>query len=321
MAVNPELRSVLERSFTIERENRDVVPVTFAHKILHKLAMEKFPNDAVATDRIVARYSPMAEWLTRTQTINEFTLLKRNLMNISASDRLTDSPDRDYWNGVRVKDAEPLNTLFDLSTMLNIVPKSHEEYINKWKNWSEVIYTSLEETRNINAHRFLSHPHLDLESLLGRLKLINTIGLVGRRGLIIGDFRVGMHKAHIDLIARAKRAVGPSGQLIVITPSKKTILNTTSKTVVWDDVHRSAVLDMNLDIDQLWVADMPAKYYSDPSAYWRYVWSAIKPDFIFLGEKNHPLQPVYQIQSKYLGGILLIDDAPVTVRSADLLPR
>lgn len=130
---------------------------------------------------------------------------------------------------------------------------------------------------------------------------------------------LGIHKAHIDFIARAKKAIGPKGQLIVISPSSKTILNTTQKKEVWPDEQRRAILEMDLDIDQLWIAEMPEKYYPNPSVYWRYVWSKIKPDFVFLGERDHELQPLYEMQCKYLGGILLIDDVPVTVRSRDLL--
>ena len=64
---------------------------------------------------------------------------------------------------------------------------------------------------------------------------------------------------------------------------------------------------------------MPDKFHEDPDMFWRIVWGKIRPDLVFLGEENHPLEPIYRLQSQHLGGILLIDKKPVTVRSEELL--
>jgi len=99
-------------------------------------------------------------------------------------------------------------------------------------------------------------------------------------GLIIADLRVGDHAAHGKFFKRAKGALGVRGALIV---------------------------------------DMPEEYYSKPNEYWQEVWRAVNPNFVFLGETNHPLQEVYESQARRLGGIILIDPAPVIQRSGDLL--
>jgi hypothetical protein len=72
-------------------------------------------------------------------------------------------------------------------------------------------------------------------------------------------------------------------------------------------------------IDDVFCAHMPTKYYPQPSLYWQSVWKKLKPDLVFLGEINHPLEEIYRRQCNVLGGILLIDDSPVSGRSEDLL--
>lgn len=143
--------------------------------------------------------------------------------------------------------------------------------------------------------------------------------IIRRVGLIIADLRVGDHSAHGKFFERAKKALGVRGALVVIAPSKKTILETTDKKDSWNDEDRLYRLRTNRNIDFSLIVDIPSEYYQEPNKYWEQVWKAINPNFVFLGERNHPLQEAYESQARRLGGIVLIDPAPVAQRSGDLL--
>lgn len=189
MAVNAELTSILHESQNRKTELRNFVPSSFGHKKLLKLAQIRHPFDISSQDQMMARYSPMAEWLTRTQTLKEFSERKRNIFNLVASDIFPDSEDKDYWNEIKGRDRESLNIFTNLSMELNIMPKSHIEHMQTRRNRSEQNWAELEVNRNMLVDRFLSNSHENLESLLDRLKQINSVGFVGRKGLVIGDFR------------------------------------------------------------------------------------------------------------------------------------
>jgi glycerol-3-phosphate cytidylyltransferase-like family protein len=143
--------------------------------------------------------------------------------------------------------------------------------------------------------------------------------IVKRVGLIIADLRVGDHLAHGRLLEKAKITLGTRGCLLVVIPNNKTIYATTNKTDSWPDEDRLYRLRSNRFVDLSIMVKMPEEYYKNPDEYWKFVWKSISPDFIFLGEKDHPLENLYIEQSKTIGGILIVDDSVVTRRSRDLL--
>jgi hypothetical protein len=165
--------------------------------------------------------------------------------------------------------------------------------------------------------------HETLNSLIESLTKQRDLGFdkksARRKGLLIGDLRTADHREHGDLIEKAKLAVGLKGDFIVITPTKKTILNTTDKTDCWDDQNRLYHLRRNLNIDHLLMLDMPEEYWSKPGVFWDIVYRQVSPDLVFLGEANHPLRSQFEARCRYFGGLLLVDSKPITIRSRDLL--
>lgn len=335
MIAETRLGGLLKSTF-LETNGQGVsIPMTHANRLLASIALNKFPLDHEKAFALTRKYLPIAEGLSKTMNLNEFANLKGDLFSlvraksehelmcetadyeVSADEFIAGPVQSNEWTKNKSNWLEAINWLIELSSILRIMPPEHIADIR-----------ALQPTSNNWAHlegywpmsdRYKT-PHQTLSGLQDVLNSLRWSGFAARRvGLIIGDFRIGTHKTHIEFLRSAKEAVGIKGQLVVITPSKKTILNTTTKDKVWDDEHREAVLNANPYVDQLLVADMPERYYSHPERFWQRVWSKIEPDFVFLGEKDHPLQSIYETQSKSLGGILLIDDVPVTARSADLV--
>lgn len=132
---------------------------------------------------------------------------------------------------------------------------------------------------------------------------------IPRVGLMFGDFRVGFHPDHSRLAHNAKLALGKGGRLIVVTPTKEVIQKVNHKTPVWDDEIRVPIIANDRSVNDILLSDMDPSLYDNPTLHWAGVWKTIDPDLVFLGETNHPLEPVYRFQSKRLGGILLIDDS------------
>ncbi len=329
MSIRLEAEEILRGTFDRNAENRNFVPISFSHKILWELATRKYPNDANKQQVAMARYSPLVEWLATPRTIADFEKLK-SFFFTRAVDLVEwkliyagapswhpydGNPDREKWE-------DAVTWLFELGAELKIMPQRNLDDLPELskEKMGHGLWLALEEgpqvCRYVKVHR-------DLELMARGLDEHRNSELMAipirRLGMIVGDFRVGDHSAHGQLIRNAKTALGRWGELLVVTPSRETILATTNKADAWPDAERVYRLSANKYIDYIWVADMPSKYWQDPATYWRTVWAKIKPDFVFLGEENHPLQEVYELQCKYLGGILLIDDQPVTRRSGDLM--
>jgi glycerol-3-phosphate cytidylyltransferase-like family protein len=319
---------LIDPDFTSEKEGRSVVPVSSVHKRLYELATLR-SLDFSERQRIMARYSPLAEWLTTPTTIDGFIHLRDRLLYLAwqKSDReLAEILDVEPSEAPRWK--EPLVWLFSLASELRILDwerlkrfRGEEKNIGAWQVEKKAdridrdggfrsLLTYLEGEDKL---LYLSIWMEDLKQDKGFYKPVSRVGL------IFGDFRVGDHSAHRRLIENAREAVGENGWLQIIIPSRKTILTTTNKTDVWDDEERVGRLEVIRDVDHVLCVDMPERYYSDPDQYWREVWTAVKPDLIFLGEDNHPLEEKFKLQSRILGGILLVDPEPVTRRSSDLL--
>jgi glycerol-3-phosphate cytidylyltransferase-like family protein len=143
---------------------------------------------------------------------------------------------------------------------------------------------------------------------------------VPRVGLMFGDFRVGFHPDHSRLAQNAKLALGKGGRLVVVTPTKEVIQKVNHKSPVWDDGIRVPLIANDRSVNDILLSDMDPEYYENPTLHWADVWKTIDPDLVFLGEVNHPLEPIYRFQSKRLGGILLIDDSIDNgIRSGSLL--
>ena len=342
MAITPELDSVIKTSVDRNFEERKFVPLSFAHKALLSLACERYKRPKYR-EMVMAKYSPLAEWLVRPQTIEEFMKLKSDLYNLACNM----APGRSFgetglqvdlsiyeeeWNERKNDWFKTLDWLFLLSDAFGIFPKENIEHINRTVKQGGFLGSSVwgdlegfDEGFVLNMKREpRSLGELSTTLLYDRKKMYWVDDkwdqrIIRRVGLIIADLRVGDHAAHGKFFKRAKEALGVRGALVVIAPSKKTILETTDKKDSWDDEDRLYRLRTNRNIDFSLIVDMPSEYYQEPNKYWEQVWRAINPDFVFLGEENHPLQEVYESQARRLGGIILIDPALVTQRSGDLL--
>lgn len=225
-----------------------------------------------------------------------------------------------------------LDWLFLLSDAFGIFPKENIEHINKTAKQGGFLGSSAWGDLEGFDEGFVSslkREPISLEELSTTLLYDRKKNywvddkwnqrIIRRVGLIIADLRVGDHAAHGKFFEKAKEALGVKGALVVVAPSKKTILETTDKNDSWSDEDRLYRLRTNRNIDFSLIVDMPSEYYQEPNKYWEQVWKAINPNFVFLGEKNHPLREVYESQARRLGGIILIDPAPVAQRSRNLL--
>ena len=317
MSVRIEAKEILRNTLNRSAEKRNFVPVSSAHKKLWKLVTQKYPDDASQQQVMMARYSPLAEWLAAPRTLDGFNDLKSEVFDFAcyvAKDQ--------KWMMNREKWEEAIPWLLELSAALNIMPQRSLDDIPKLRKetMGHGVWVALEGGPQVCRYVKVHH---DLESMVRGLNEHRNPGLMAipirRLGMIIGDFRVGAHSAHNDFIHNAKAVLGRWGKLLVITPSRASILATTPKATTWPDGDRLSSLANNKYVDYIYLADIPSKFWRDPGVYWRAVWAKINPDFIFLGEENHPLQAVYELQCKYLGGILLIDNQPVTRRSEDLI--
>lgn len=342
MAIGPEFSSVIKTSLDRDFEDRSFVPLSFAHQTLLSLARDTYKSPKYQ-EMVMAKYSPLTEWLVHTKTIEEFMELKSNLYNLACNKatrhlfgevelQVDLSIREEEWNERKNDWFKTLNWLFLLSDAFGIFPKENIEHINDNAKHGHLLGSSVWGDLEGFDEGFVSSLDRDPHSLkeLSRTLLYKrkkdwcvddkfNQRLIRRVGLIIADLRVGDHAAHGRFFGRAKEALSIRGALVVIAPSKKTILETTDKKDSWDDEDRLYRLRTNRNIDFSLIVDMPKECYQKPNEYWEQVWRAINPNFVFLGERNHPLQEVYESQAKRLGGIVLIDPAPVVRRSEDLL--
>lgn len=140
MAIGPEFSSIIRTSVDRDFEDRSLVPLSFAHQTLLLLAREKYKSPKYQ-EMVMAKYSPLAEWLTQPKTIEEFMELKSNLYNLAghiAEKRLFGevglqvnlSIREEEWNERKNDYFKTLNWLFLLSDAFGIFPKENIEHIN-----------------------------------------------------------------------------------------------------------------------------------------------------------------------------------------------
>jgi len=354
--ISEEFGGALKQTFENKLEGRDYVPFTYAQRTLLSIVQKRYKSPS-HQERAMTQYAPLADWLAKPKTIDELMQLKSDLYSLSChlaqlhlfgdiEMMLSVGVDEKVWNDRRADWYKTLGWMFSLSDAFRIWPKENIEYIKSQKGKRILgagVYGDLEglPTNDIAYYPYREIAPLEQPSYTwfddsSRLKIMSTEfqrkrekdyfidnewgkPTIKRLGLIIGDLRVGDHLAHGRFLEKAKYALGTRGALVVILPSNKTIQATTNKQESWPDEDRIYRLRSNRFVDYSLLIDMPKEYYSNPSEYWKMVWKVINPDFVFLGEENHPLEPLYREQSKSLGGILLVDDVPVTRRSADLL--
>lgn len=339
--ITPELKSVMQQTHERRIEDRDCVPASYAHRLLINNIDELGVESEWERDALIAQYSPLAEWLSKPRSVDEFQRDKKDVLNLHGewesnpyywSQKLLGEPyDLNWLTGAtsernklwRENWGESSKCLLSLSSSLKILLPKHFDHLKRERNIISYkqMWTVLEGDKPRESKEVIVHETLDslTESINKYRKRTYSDPGVGRIGLVIGDFRVGDHSAHGVLFKQSKLAVGNVGKLVVTTPSKRTILATSKKEDAWDDEERLYRLVSNRYIDDVLKLDMPEEYWEKPDIYYSNVWRAIKPDLVFIGEENHPLQKNFELRSRYFGGILLIDDAPITVRSGDLL--
>jgi hypothetical protein len=338
--ISAELKELIQDSFYRSEEKRDIVPVNKIHSIILERLDKLKINSEQERQKMVARYSPLGEYLSSPQTIEHFQDTKRFLTGL-------------YWKS---KNSSPYywsKELLDENYLLSDSLQAHKDTQNKWNiTWgssiSWLLYLSsklkiilpeninLERRKSVDVNQVWykvegdkpdkaeeTFVHRDTEDLLKHLNEIYSPGWYTpkaiRKGLVVGDFRVGDHSAHGALFENAKAALGKNGVLVMETPTKKTILNTTTKTDCWEDNERIYKLSRNPYINELLLLDMPEEYYDNPDLYYTEFYKKLRPDFVFLGEKNHPLENNFKIRTQYYGGVLLIDDKPIVQRSSALI--
>ena len=355
--IDREFEDILKKTFGAGPEIRDYVEFTYAQKTLLSVVKKRYKSPTYQ-ERIMTQYAPLADWFAKPKTIDGFMELKSNLYELSChlaeqrlfgdlEMRLSVGVEEETWNSGKPDWYKTLEWMFALSNAFNIWPEENLKYIKGQAKKHHFLgadaYGKLEglPTNDIADYTYMeieplnqpSHSWFNDSDLLNflyrelqwkRKKDYFVDGewkkpIIKRLGLIIGDLRVGDHLAHGKFLEKAKYALGTRGALVVIVPSNKTIFATTDKKKSWDDEDRIYRLRSNRFVDYSLLLDMPEEYYPNPNEYWKMVWKKINPDFVFLGEENHPLEPLYKEQSKSLGGILLVDKSPVTKRSGDLL--
>lgn len=338
MAIDSELKSILGSRLFKNDEVRDFVPVSYAHRELWKAACEEFPDNTKVQFEVMAKYSPIVDWFIKPRSIESFQILKmdmyklhdsrgdvtelaRHLQEKIVSEDPNDFPQpylaTHYWYNGPIFTEQGIewqsitNWTLDIANQLKIISSRQISQL-PFRYSPEGLWNVIEGNKVTPNNEVVNHDSLN--SLVRTLENEN-----GRRGLIFGDFRVGDTTDHDQILNHAKLAVGKKGSLIVVTPTRKTILNTTQKTDSYNDEERLHRLRNNRNVDHLLMLDMPEGYWQTPSVFWVNVWKKVAPNLIFLGEKNHPLQPIYEAQSRHIGSLLLIDDKPVSIRSGDLL--
>lgn len=305
MAVSHELETIIAEAGKRKTENRDFVPVSFAQRRFCEIVLGDVMGESEKQLKI-NQYLPAIEWMTRPQTIDEFQKLKRDLIEIGY----------EYQSPYSRKTVSPILDMADEFKILLI------DYLNEHLGRTDSMWWGVEGDTPLQTNRVNTYDTFNdlLKSIrVSRTKPWYKLADTARLGLLIGDFRIGDHKEHGEIIRKAKLAVGRHGRLVVVTPTKKTILNTTDKKDSWDDDNRIYRLGGNRFIDDLWVADMPEELYEIPTVFWEWMYSQISPDLVFLGEANHPLQPQYERLTRRYGGVLLINPEPVGTRSGSLL--
>lgn len=343
MLISPELKNLINPDVTRSVERRRIVPVSYVHQTLLNLALERHPHNAAKRDEVMARYSPLAEWLVKPRSIEQFMGLKSDLLYLSwdtspacalesaLRENLRTFKDNThpYVNENYYKWRGPVNWLLRLSAELRILDlgRVHKLKVNS-KNkgmgstnylWNEVEGWTDKSYEVPNATELDQYMHYLSNLLQVYRNKANEGRGISRVGVIFGDFRIADHKAHRHFIRNARMAVGMHGWLEIVIPTKRTILNTTDKTDCWPDDERVDRLSSNPHVNHVFLAHMPKKDYAAPERYWRQIWRNIHPDLVFLGERHHPLESAYRTQSAVLGGMLLIDTTRVDRRSRDLL--
>jgi glycerol-3-phosphate cytidylyltransferase-like family protein len=339
--IGPELKNTLQGTFDRSHEDRNFVPISFTHRLILDRIKALGIEDPQMQSETLAKYSPMAEWLGRPQTIEEFQSLKHDVFNLYNGSRkiITNYWTKNalgevYYSSYKPNESEILHNkkweetwgesidwLLYLSSSMKVLLPQHIAHKKRVLTFDEQVWLNMEGNEPKSANNTIVHNSLEMltEYIHDRRKSTWRNPGVGRVGLLFGDFRVGDHKGHGKTLEDAKMAVGNDGELIVVTPSKKTILATTTKKDAWDDDDRLYRLRTNPFINSILVADMPEVYWTKPDEYYNLIWKEISPDLAFLGEENHPLETQFTLRSMYFGGMLLIGKSPVLRRSGELL--
>ena len=215
MPLSPELKDLIDPLSARVTENRSVVPISFARQLLCRLVSEKYPENAQKQEELIARYSPLAEWLTQPRSIGEFQELKSSLLYLAwakeewelgmeVGETLYEFrktllgksrrfPNKDYpiWQ-------ESVNWLSLLASELRILDLKRVEEAKKDKKNSGIGMTSRlwEKIEGFTSTAFFSKIYSGfyngLEELSRKLEFergLDHIPIsISRVGLIIGDF-------------------------------------------------------------------------------------------------------------------------------------
>lgn len=340
--ISPELKHSLEVTFDQTKEGQEQTLSPFAHKILVEDIDRRGITSRTERERLIANHSPMVDWLSRPRPVHDFQVLKKDVLSFHMQHERNPYywgeehlgpehhyPFHDSPEDIKLKESwrsswgESISFLLSLSTSLKILLPEHLVQLKNKRMamflnqaWSQL--EGDEPVRNIKTV-----VHQTMGGLVDTLKKERETTYLkpglGRVGLLFGDFRVGDHSGHGAVIENARLALGKNGQLVVVTPSRQTIINVSKKEDVYPDEERLYRLKSNRHIDHVWMHDMPENSWGNSNTYYENIWKEINPDLLFLGEKDHPQQKQYGINSQLLGGLILINDGPVLIRSGELL--
>ncbi|MFC1790178.1 hypothetical protein ACFLZP_01690 [Patescibacteria group bacterium] len=273
-------------------------------------------NSATLAQETYERLSPVIDFLTRVRSIDEFQVLKRQLVQViwDYHPYLKAERGERYFNHEEERVGEVVGWLGWALLGMGVFPD---------QEWESLLMCGQSPKSLWSAYEYDGGVNWDTGSGLGRVVDLQTAARIAeeirrrgevRSGFTIGKWRLGPHGGHIDLLEGAKVVLGRGGVLFCGVESQRAIQARMERSqgkggqendFCLPDQERLERMAAIRAVDYVVLFDPPESELVDPRGFYHQADQALKRDFWFVGTQNYHWLSTFWPTAQELGTILL----------------